>query len=62
MSIAGIPPGLADGLRSSAEGRLLRQLIGAGTWSDDAFSLGRWMTAGTLAGLTFGVIAYFMFG
>ena len=30
----------------------------AGTWSDDAFELGGWITRGTLAGVTVGLFAY----
>ncbi len=34
----------------------------AGTWSDDFLNLGRWMTAGTLAGATVGLVLYFLIG
>jgi hypothetical protein len=36
--------------------------IEAGTWSDDFLNLGRWMTAGTLAGATFGFVLYLLIG
>jgi hypothetical protein len=36
--------------------------IDAGAWPDDTFSLARWMTVGTLIGLTLAFVAYLVFG
>lgn len=62
------PQTRAAWLRSGARGQRLRvhqriawwlwATIKAGTWSDDAFELSGWITRGTLAGVTFGLLAY----
>ena len=62
------PQTRAAWLRNVARGQPLRarQMIAlwlwstfnTGTWSEDAFELGGWITRGTLAGVTVGLLAY----
>lgn len=55
----------ARGQRPNMRQQIARWLwftIEAGAWSDDFLNLGRWITVGTLAGATVGLVFYLLIG